>query len=54
MLNVLSSAGATILGVGYVLPVFYLLYRCKKGKVAGPNPWGASGPRVADAVAAAD
>jgi cytochrome c oxidase subunit 1 len=43
VLNVMSSAGATILGVGYVLPVLYFLYSLKRGAVAGPNPWGASG-----------
>jgi cytochrome c oxidase subunit I len=43
VLNVLSSAGASVLAVGYLLPVFYLLYSLKKGPVAGPNPWGASG-----------
>src|SRR5688572_24515848 len=43
VLNVMSSAGATVLGVGYLLPVFYLLYSLKRGEVAGPNPWGASG-----------
>jgi cytochrome c oxidase subunit 1 len=43
MLNVMSSAGATILGFSYVLPVVYLLWSLKRGKVAGPNPWGASG-----------
>ena len=43
MLNVMSSAGATILGVSYVLPVLYFLWSLKRGKVAGPNPWGASG-----------
>jgi cytochrome c oxidase subunit 1 len=26
-----------------VLPVLYFLYSLKYGKVAGPNPWGASG-----------
>jgi cytochrome c oxidase subunit 1 len=43
VLNVLSSAGASILGLGYALPVFYFLYSLKKGQVAGANPWGASG-----------
>ncbi len=43
VLNVLSSAGATILGIGYALPVVYFLWSLKKGAVAGPNPWGASG-----------
>jgi cytochrome c oxidase subunit I len=41
--NVLSSAGASILAVGYVLPLLYLLYSLWKGPVAGPNPWGATG-----------
>jgi cytochrome c oxidase subunit 1 len=43
VLNVLSSAGATILGIGYALPVVYFLWSLKKGAIAGPNPWGASG-----------
>lgn len=43
VLNVMSSAGATVLGLGYVLPVLYFLYSLKYGQVAGPNPWGASG-----------
>jgi cytochrome c oxidase subunit I len=43
VLNVMSSAGATILGVGYVIPVLYLVWSLKYGAVAGPNPWGASG-----------
>jgi cytochrome c oxidase subunit 1 len=43
VLNVMSSAGATVLGLGYVLPVIYFLYSLKYGRVAGPNPWGASG-----------
>jgi len=41
--NVLSSAGATILGVGYLLPFFYLLWSLRYGKIAGPNPWNATG-----------
>ena len=41
--NVLSSAGASVLAVGYVLPVFYLIYSLFKGEVAGANPWGATG-----------
>ncbi len=43
VLNVMSSAGATVLGVGYVLPVLYFLWSLKRGEVAGPNPWAASG-----------
>ena len=41
--NVMSSAGASILGVGYVLPLCYLLYSLRYGKPAGPNPWHATG-----------
>jgi len=41
--NVLSSAGATVLGIGMVIPFIYLAYSLKKGALAGPNPWGASG-----------
>jgi cytochrome c oxidase subunit 1 len=43
VLNVLSSAGASILGLGYALPVLYFLYALKKGELASANPWGASG-----------
>jgi cytochrome c oxidase subunit I len=41
--NVLSTAGASILGVGYVLPLFYLIPSLLWGKPAGPNPWHATG-----------
>jgi len=41
--NVMSSAGASILGVGYFLPLCYLLYSLWRGAPAGPNPWGATG-----------
>jgi cytochrome c oxidase subunit 1 len=43
ILNVMSTAGASILAVGYVLPLAYLLLSLKYGKPAGPNPWGATG-----------
>jgi cytochrome c oxidase subunit I len=43
VLNVLSSAGASVLAVGYLLPVFYLLYSLKHGALAGNNPFGAVG-----------
>ena len=43
MLNVLSSAGASILAVGYLLPLCYLLWSLRYGKPAGPNPWRATG-----------
>lgn len=41
--NVMSSAGASILAVGYILPLFYLLISLWRGKPAGPNPWRATG-----------
>lgn len=41
--HVLSTAGASILGVGYILPVIYLIWSLRNGKIAGPNPWRASG-----------
>ncbi|MGH9712437.1 MAG: cytochrome c oxidase subunit I [Candidatus Acidiferrales bacterium] len=43
VLNVMSSAGASILGVGYLIPLIYLVYSMRYGPVAGPNPWGAKG-----------
>jgi cytochrome c oxidase subunit 1 len=43
VLNVLSSAGASILGVGYLLPLCYLIWSMRYGKVASANPWGAKG-----------
>ena len=43
VLNVLSSAGATILGAGYVLPMVYMVWSMRYGKVASANPWGAKG-----------
>ena len=43
MLNVLSTAGASILALGYLLPFTYLLWSWRYGKVAGPNPWKATG-----------
>jgi cytochrome c oxidase subunit I len=43
VLNVLSTAGATILAVGYVLPMVYFLWSMRYGKLAPENPWGAAG-----------
>jgi cytochrome c oxidase subunit I len=43
VLNVLSTAGATVLGVGYILPLFYFAWSMKYGKRSGDNPWGAVG-----------
>jgi cytochrome c oxidase subunit 1 len=43
VLNVMSSAGASILGVGYLIPIVYLLWSLRWGPKAGPNPWRAAG-----------
>ncbi|MGE5263390.1 MAG: cytochrome c oxidase subunit I [Acidobacteriota bacterium] len=43
VLNVLSTAGAAILAVGYLLPLLYLIPSLWRGEPAGPNPWGATG-----------
>jgi cytochrome c oxidase subunit 1 len=43
VLNVLSSAGASILGVGYLIPMAYLIWSLRYGPIAGANPWGAAG-----------
>ena len=43
MLNVLSTAGATILAVGYLLPMIYFLWSLRYGPIAADNPWNAAG-----------
>src|ERR1035437_392504 len=43
VLNVLSTAGATVLGVGYLLPMLYFLWSMRYGKPAPDNPWNAAG-----------
>jgi cytochrome c oxidase subunit 1 len=43
VLNVMSTAGASILGAGYLLPFSYLLWSLVYGKDAGRNPWRATG-----------
>jgi cytochrome c oxidase subunit 1 len=40
--NVLSSAGASILGLGFIIPFCYFMWSLKYGPKAGPNPWGAT------------
>src|ERR1700727_2825920 len=41
--HVASTAGASILGLGYLLPVIYLVWSLRNGPKAPPNPWGATG-----------
>jgi len=43
VLNVLSTAGATVLAAGYILPMIYLIWSLQFGRKAGTNPWGAVG-----------
>ncbi len=43
VLNVLSTAGASILGVGYLIPIFYFTWSMRYGKAAPDNPWRAKG-----------
>jgi cytochrome c oxidase subunit 1 len=41
--NVMSTAGASILAIGYLLPMIYFVWSMRYGPVAGPNPWPATG-----------
>jgi cytochrome c oxidase subunit I len=42
-LNICSTMGAAVLGLGYLLPATYLLYSLVYGPKAPPNPWHATG-----------
>jgi len=41
--HVLSTAGASILGIGYLMPLIYLVWSARYGERAPANPWGATG-----------
>jgi cytochrome c oxidase subunit I len=43
VLNVMSTAGASILALGYILPLLYLTWSLRYGKKASDNPFGAAG-----------
>jgi cytochrome c oxidase subunit 1 len=43
LLNIMSSAGSTILALGYFFPMSYLVWSLWFGKRAPANPWGAKG-----------
>jgi cytochrome c oxidase subunit 1 len=43
VLNVMSTAGASILGIGYLLPFTYLFWSMRYGAKASTNPWKATG-----------
>lgn len=42
VLNVFSSAGATILAIGYAMPLFYMTHSFFFGEKANSNPYGGS------------
>jgi cytochrome c oxidase subunit I len=41
--HVLSTAGASILGIGLLLPMIYFIWSLRYGAIAGPNPFNATG-----------
>jgi cytochrome c oxidase subunit 1 len=43
LLNLVSSGGAVLLALGYVLPLVYLGWSAFRGARAGANPWHATG-----------
>ena len=43
VLHVLSTAGASVLAMGYLMPLIYFLWSLRYGEVAPANPWGATG-----------
>jgi cytochrome c oxidase subunit 1 len=43
LLNIISTTGLPLLGIGYFLPLTYLGWSAFFGRVAGPNPWNAPG-----------
>jgi cytochrome c oxidase subunit 1 len=43
VLNIMSTGGASVLAVGYALPLIYLTWSFFKGEKAGANPWLATG-----------
>jgi cytochrome c oxidase subunit I len=41
--HIFSTAGASILAVGYLLPLIYFIWSFRYGPIAGPNPFRATG-----------
>ena len=41
--HILSTAGSSVLGIGFLMPAIYLTYSLFKGPIAPQNPWGAKG-----------
>ena len=51
--NVMSSSGAAVLAVAYLLPLGYFAWSLFYGQRAGNNPWGATGLEWTTIIAAA-
>ncbi|GES41329.1 cytochrome c oxidase subunit 1 [Rhizobium dioscoreae] len=43
VLNVVSTGGAAVLGIAYLMPLIYLIYSMRYGKPAANDPWNATG-----------
>ncbi len=43
VLNVVSTGGAAVLGIAYVMPLIYFAYSMRYGKPAPNDPWDATG-----------
>ncbi|MDQ2869093.1 MAG: cytochrome c oxidase subunit I [Acidobacteriota bacterium] len=43
VLNVMSTAGASVLGVGYIIPMIYFIWSMRYGPNAPANPWRSTG-----------
>jgi len=41
--HVLSTAGASVLAVGYLIPAMYFIWSLRYGAIAPANPWRAPG-----------
>lgn len=41
--HILSTAGSTVLGIGFMMPVIYLVHSLIAGRKAPQNPWGSKG-----------
>jgi cytochrome c oxidase subunit I len=39
VLNVMSTAGASILGLGMLIPMIYFIWSMRYGRIAAANPW---------------
>ena len=51
--NVMSSSGAAVLAIAYLLPLGYFAWSLFYGRSGGKNPWGATGLEWTTCVSAA-